>query len=188
MRLFFRSLVRVCIVLLAATLAAQARDLSEMSQAEITALQQRLADGGCYQGAIDGQAKRHLHGAIEACPSQDPICASKRECTWRELPGSGSTGHAASRSTGSDDKTVRVWSLPDGRLLRTLRVPIGPGDAGKIYATAVSPDGHWITAGGRDLHQGAIEHFVYTFDAATGAMVARRRTVRRYHHSSHFFA
>ena len=52
--------------------------------------------------------------------------------------------------TGSDDKTVRVWSLPDGRLLRTLRVPIGPGNGGKIYATAISPDGRWIAAGGWD--------------------------------------
>jgi hypothetical protein len=49
MRLF-RSLVRVCLVLLAATLAAQARDLGQMTEAEIAALQQRLADGGCYQG------------------------------------------------------------------------------------------------------------------------------------------
>ena len=72
MRLF-RSLVRLCVVLLAATLAAQARDLDEMSGAEITALQQRLADGGCYQGAIDGQASPALQDAIKACPSQEPM-------------------------------------------------------------------------------------------------------------------
>jgi len=35
--------------------------------------------------------------------------------------------------TGSDDKTVRVWELATGRLLRTLRPPIGAGDEGKIY-------------------------------------------------------
>jgi hypothetical protein len=26
--------------------------------------------------------------------------------------------------TASDDKTVRVWSLPEGRLMRVLRLPI----------------------------------------------------------------
>src|SRR5262245_20135308 len=29
--------------------------------------------------------------------------------------------------TGSDDKTVRMWELATGRLLRTLRPPIGEG-------------------------------------------------------------
>ena len=42
--------------------------------------------------------------------------------------------------TGSEDKTVRVWSLSDGKLLRTIRVPAGPGHVGKIYAVAISPD------------------------------------------------
>ena len=70
---FFRSLVQLCAALLAATLAAQARDLKEMSQTEIAALQQRLADGGCYQGAIDGQASSALQDAIKTCPSQEPV-------------------------------------------------------------------------------------------------------------------
>jgi hypothetical protein len=32
--------------------------------------------------------------------------------------------------TGSRDKTVRVWSLADGALLRTIRLPAGPGHIG----------------------------------------------------------
>ena len=34
--------------------------------------------------------------------------------------------------TGSLDKTVRVWALADGALLRTIRVPAGHGNVGKI--------------------------------------------------------
>src|SRR5262250_676608 len=49
--------------------------------------------------------------------------------------------------TASFDKTVRVWSLPDGRLQRVLRVPIGDGHLGKAYAVAISPDGDTIAVG-----------------------------------------
>lgn len=41
--------------------------------------------------------------------------------------------------TGSDDKTVRLWQLPEGRLLRILRLPIDTGNEGKVYAVAISP-------------------------------------------------
>ncbi|MBL8907133.1 MAG: hypothetical protein JNM20_10695, partial [Rhizobiales bacterium] len=73
--------------------------------------------------------------------------------------------------TGSSDKTVRLWSLPDGRLLRTLRVPISPGNGGKVHAVAVSPDGRLIAAGGWDAHPTA--NYVHLFDSATGKLVGR---------------
>src|SRR5437588_405264 len=50
--------------------------------------------------------------------------------------------------TGSDDKAIRVWSLPDGALVRTIRFPAGPGHVGKVYAVAISPDGTLVAAGG----------------------------------------
>jgi WD40 repeat protein len=30
--------------------------------------------------------------------------------------------------TGSDDKTARIWSVANGRLERTIRLPAGPGE------------------------------------------------------------
>ncbi len=51
-------------------------------------------------------------------------------------------------ATGSYDKTVRIWSLADGALLHTIRLPAGPGDVGKAFAVAVSPDGVLVAAAG----------------------------------------
>ena len=50
--------------------------------------------------------------------------------------------------TASDDKTVRVWSLPDGTLQRVIWLPSGEGNLGKAYAVALSPDGGTIAVGG----------------------------------------
>jgi len=74
--------------------------------------------------------------------------------------------------TASDDKTVRVWSLPDGRPLKTLRGPIGPGHQGQYYAVAISPDGDTVAAGGWLFPPGSEEN-IYLFDRVSGAI--RRR-------------
>lgn len=50
--------------------------------------------------------------------------------------------------SGSDDKTIRIWDWEAGRSIRTLRGQIGPGNEGKVFAIAVSPDGRTIAAGG----------------------------------------
>ncbi len=73
--------------------------------------------------------------------------------------------------TGSDDKSVRVWSVADGKLLRTIRVPAGPGNVGKVYAVALSPDGVTIAAAGW-TGLGA-DKSIYFFDRATGEMAGR---------------
>src|SRR5437016_2183675 len=39
--------------------------------------------------------------------------------------------------TASYDTTARVWSLPEGRLMRVLRLPIDQGDVGKAFAVAI---------------------------------------------------
>ena len=74
--------------------------------------------------------------------------------------------------TGSDDKTLRVWELATGRLLQTIRVPIGPGNEGKVYALASSPDGRTIACGGFTGPDGG-EQPIYLLDRATGRMLRR---------------
>ena len=77
--------------------------------------------------------------------------------------------------TCSDDKTVRLWSLPEGRLLKTFRVPIGPEHDGQVFAVALSPDGRMIAAGGWDVRfkrQGD-PLYVYLFDTVSGTLIRR---------------
>jgi WD40 repeat protein len=76
--------------------------------------------------------------------------------------------------TGGLDKTLRIWSLTNGELLRTIRIPAGPGDIGKIYAVAVRPDGPLVAAGGwTQFSNSAREDSIYVFKTLTGQMAAR---------------
>jgi WD40 repeat protein len=74
--------------------------------------------------------------------------------------------------TASEDKTARVWSLADDRLLGVLRVPIDDGDMGKLYAVAMTPDGGTVALGGFTTLTGHDEN-IYLFDRASGALQRR---------------
>src|SRR5215472_12894468 len=65
--------------------------------------------------------------------------------------------------TASQDKTARVWSLPDGKLLSVIRVPIDDGNTGQLYAVAMTPDGATVALGGWTTPAGAQER-IYLFD------------------------
>ncbi|WP_158819009.1 caspase family protein [Methylocapsa sp. S129] len=140
-----------------------------MSGEEITVLQQRLTDAGCYTGAIDGKVSEALAAAKKACPDQEPVLRIETGMHVAAIKRAGVDANCRLAVTGSDDKTVRVWSLPEGRLLRTVRPPIGEGDLGKIYAVAITPDGRQIAAAGYDAHSAVDDKMgVYLFDAAAG--------------------
>lgn len=72
--------------------------------------------------------------------------------------------------SASDDKTIRVWDLKSGRTIQTLRGDIGEGEAGKIYALAISPDGRWLAAGGRTGLPGMPNHPIRIYDLSTGQL------------------
>jgi WD40 repeat protein len=76
-------------------------------------------------------------------------------------------------ATASWDKTVRLWSLDTGDLVRILRAPIGEGNEGRFDAVAISPDGVWVAAGGATGFQWEKSNSIYIFEVASGRLVRR---------------
>ena len=74
--------------------------------------------------------------------------------------------------TASDDKTARVWSLPDGKLLQVLRLPSDNGLNGRAYAVAMSPDGNTVAVGGWTDASGESTS-IYLFDRSSGVLKRR---------------
>jgi Caspase domain/WD domain, G-beta repeat len=146
------ALAGVVLVALAGLAPARAAQLdpASMSADEIKALERRLTDAGCYQGAIDGTASPALDAAIKACPDQRPFLRIETGMHTALIARIGVDAACSLLATASDDKTVRLWSLPDGKPKRTIRLPIGEGDAGKFDAASLSPDGRLLAAGGWD--------------------------------------
>jgi WD40 repeat protein len=75
--------------------------------------------------------------------------------------------------TASDDKTVRVWQMPEARLLSVLRVPMDSGHEGQLFALAISPDGQTVAAAGWTGWDWEGQGSIYFFDVATGELVRR---------------
>jgi WD40 repeat protein len=166
----------LCVLLVAAGTRAQAREISTMSGDEITVLQQRLTDAGCYTGAIDGAPSAALDNAVKACPDQQPELRIETGMHTLMVRGIGVDAACDLAVTGSHDGTARVWSLPDGRLLRTVRPPlrINKTDSGQILAAAMSPDGRTAAISVEDAFgEKRGNYVVYLFDPRAGDTLRR---------------
>ncbi len=72
--------------------------------------------------------------------------------------------------TASYDKTVRVWEIPSGRMLRVLRPPLGPEGEAKINGVAISPDGRTVACAGWTGCSWSSSYWIYLFDRQSGRM------------------
>jgi WD40 repeat protein len=82
----------------------------------------------------------------------------------------------ASRSrlvTISNDKTLRIWQLPSGRLVDTLRIPIGEGSEGQLYGLALSPNGRIAAVTGWTGWEWDGRACIYFFDLESNELIAR---------------
>lgn len=73
----------------------------------------------------------------------------------------------------SDDKTLRLWTLPDGTQRQVIRPPIGTNEDGELYAVALSPDGGRVAAAGFTGQSWDGAFCLYLYDARSGRLLAR---------------
>ena len=73
----------------------------------------------------------------------------------------------------SDDKTLRLWALPDGTPLGVLRPPIGEREEGELYAVALTPDGSRVFAAGNTGRAWDGSFSIYVFDTVSGRLAGR---------------
>ena len=171
MRLLIRVFTGLVVLALPPAPGWAATDLETMRTPEIEALQHRLADAGCYTAEIDGRPSPATAAAVKACPDQSPMLRIETGMHVAQISRLDVDAGCHLMATASDDKTLRLWSLPEGRLLRTIRLPIDDGDAGKVYAVALSPDRHTIAAGGFTGQWDKGKPLsIYVIDSASGAM------------------
>ncbi|WP_424813017.1 caspase family protein [Roseococcus sp. YIM B11640] len=106
-------------------------------------------------------------------PPQAPIL--RIEAAAHIAPVSRLATDAAGRvlASVSDDKTLRLWSLPDGTPLAVLRPPIGDRSEGELYAVALTPDGSRAFAAGFTGRSWENGFSIYLFETATGRLLAR---------------
>ncbi|MGZ3590194.1 MAG: caspase family protein, partial [Thermodesulfobacteriota bacterium] len=82
--------------------------------------------------------------------------------------------------TGSQDKTVRLWELSTGRLVKIFRPPIGEGSVGMILEVGFSPDGKTIVCGGLTKGLNEESYSIYFFDRESGKVAHRIAGLRAY--------
>jgi WD40 repeat protein len=114
-----------------------------------------------------------MHALRAAEPPTDPILrieTGMHTATIKHIDVDGANRYLV---TASEDKTARVWDLREGRLLQTLRPPIGAGNEGKLFAVAISPDGGTIACGGWTTNENGNVESIYLFERASGRLMRR---------------
>lgn len=108
-------------------------------------------------------------------PPQQPFLRVEAGAHVAPLGGMATDESGQLLATVSDDKTLRLWSLPDGTLRRVMRPPIGTQTEGALYAVALSPDGTRAYVAGATGREWYGSYALYVFDTRTGRMILQLR-------------
>ncbi|WP_170985298.1 caspase family protein [Roseomonas sp. AR75] len=111
--------------------------------------------------ATGGEPPQQAFLRIEAAAHTAPVARLATDAAGRLL------------ASVSDDKTLRLWDLPDGTPRGVLRVPIAPEGEGELYAVALSPDGSRAFAAGFTAAAWDGAFAIYVFDVQRGVLIAR---------------
>jgi WD40 repeat protein len=71
----------------------------------------------------------------------------------------------------SEDKSVRIWDVASGEVLRTILLPAGSAHEGTLFAGAMSPDGKRLVVGGFPVGEVKSVPF-YVLSVETGELLA----------------
>jgi len=106
-------------------------------------------------------------------PPQQPFLRIEAEAHIAPVARLATDATGSVLATVSDDKTLRLWNLPEGSQRLVIRPPMGPGPEGELYAVAMTPDGARVAAAGFTARSWDGGFALYLFDARTGRLVAR---------------
>jgi WD40 repeat protein len=122
-----------------------------------------------------------LAGAQETLPRQEPQLRIETEGHTARIRAMAVTPDGKLLVTGSTDKTVRLWSLPGGQLVRIIRPPIAGGAFGQVSAVAIAPDGKTIALSGYDAgceFAASDCRFIHLYDSSDGTLLKRLGPVK----------
>lgn len=83
-------------------------------------------------------------------------------------------------ATASFDKTVKIWEAATGKIIRTIRPPVGAGNEGTLNTVAFSADGKSVATGGNTGNSWDKGYSVYIFDVQSGEMTHHIRNLPQF--------
>ncbi|MBW6398681.1 caspase family protein [Roseomonas sp. HJA6] len=106
-------------------------------------------------------------------PPQQPFLRIEAGAHIAPIGRLATTADGGTLATVSDDKTLRLWNLPEGTERLVIRPPMGPEAEGELYAVALTPDGSRVAAAGYTARSWDSAFALYLFDTQTGRLAAR---------------
>ena len=111
--------------------------------------------------------------SLMAQSQQKPILRLNTEMHMSSIVSIDTDAEGRYMLTGASDKTAKLWDAASGHFLKTFRIPIGDGQEGMIYASAISPDGSKVAIAGNTGWSWYGETSIYIYDVESAEMVER---------------